>query len=276
MAKPVRAIVIAGNGTNCEREVAFACLSAGANVADIVHIADLISGRKKLKDYHFLNLAGGFLDGDDLGSAKAGANRLVYAKIHGSQNTLREEIEQFIADGKLVMGVCNGFQLMVKMGLLPAIGGSFGVQTSSLTFNDRGRFEDRWCYLKVDSESPCIYTKGMESLYLPVRHGEGKFVVDKTETLTQIRSLHLAPVHYSNADCREQVMEYPLNPNGSVDAIAGICDETGRLFGLMPHPEAYIHRTHHPRWTREPDLPEEGMGLWLYQNAVDFIRHELL
>ena len=272
MAKKVRAIVIAGNGTNCEREVAYACRLAGAE-AEIVHIAELLAGRVKLRDFHFLNLAGGFLDGDDLGSAKAGANRLMHARVSGDAAPLVQQLQEFIAAGKLVMGVCNGFQLLVKMGLLPALDGRFE-QSCTLTYNERGRFEDRWCRLQVDPESPCIYTRGIDSLYLPVRHGEGQFVTDSMQTLQQIEAMHLAVVKYAD-NSGMATMTYPDNPNGSQAGIAGICDATGRLFGLMPHPEAYIHRTHHPRWTRE-DLPEEGMGLWLYQNAVEFIHKELL
>ncbi len=275
MSKAVKSIVIAGNGTNCEREVANACRLAGSDETDIVHIAELLSGRANLNDYHFLHLAGGFLDGDDLGSAKAGANRLRHAAISGSEETLADQLQQFIADGKLVMGVCNGFQLMVKMGLLPAISGDYKNQSATLSFNDSGKFEDRWCTLKVDPASPSVYTKGLDKLYLPIRHGEGKFLADE-QTLAAIESKHLAAVRYSTPDTNDTTMEYPLNPNGSQNAIAGVCDESGRLFGLMPHPEAYVHRTHHPRWTREPDLPEEGMGLWLYKNAIDFIRNELL
>ncbi|MBN2643927.1 MAG: phosphoribosylformylglycinamidine synthase subunit PurQ [Desulfuromonadaceae bacterium] len=270
----VRAIVISGNGTNCEREVANACRLAGADVADIVHLSCLLAGEVELNDYHFLNFAGGFLDGDDLGSAKAGANRLNHAVIAGSSRTLADAIRGFIASGKLVMGVCNGFQLMVKMGLLPALGGDQR-QTATLTFNDGGRFEDRWTYLKVDPVSPCVFTRGLQGIYLPVRHGEGKFVTETPAVLEQIESRHLAVLKYCDAGYQAPTMDYPLNPNGSTAAIAGVCDESGRLFGLMPHPEAYVHRTHHPRWTRET-LPEEGMGLWLYQNAVTFIRENLL
>jgi phosphoribosylformylglycinamidine synthase len=271
MSKTVKAIVIAGNGTNCEREVAHACKLAGAE-ADIVHIAELLAGRVKLADYHFLNLAGGFLDGDDLGSAKAGANRLLYAAVKGG-DSLVDQLKQFVAEGKLVMGVCNGFQLLVKMGLLPALAGQ-SQQSCTLTHNDGGRFEDRWCWLKVDADSPCVYTKGFDKIYLPVRHGEGKFVVDSDATLKALENQHLCVVKYAD-DQGEITAEYPGNPNGSVASIAGICDASGRIFGLMPHPEAYVHRTHHPRWTRE-ELPEEGMGLWLYQNAVRFIKAELL
>lgn len=274
MSKQVKAIVIAGNGTNCERETAHAIRLAGADVVDIVHISELLAGRVLLSDYHFLNLAGGFLDGDDLGSAKAGANRLLHAPVAGSGEHLSDHLRQFIADGKLIMGVCNGFQLMVKMGLLPALNGELR-QSATLTFNDNGRFEDRWVYLKADAESPCVFTRGLDGIYLPVRHGEGKLVVESDQVLEDLENKHLSVLKYSNADFIP-TMEYPANPNGSGAAIAGLCDETGRLFGLMPHPEAYVHRTQHPRWTREEDLPEEGMGLWLYQNAVNFIRDELL
>jgi len=272
MPRSVKAIVVAGNGTNCEREVAHACKLAGADRADIIHIAELLAGRVRLEDYHFLNLAGGFLDGDDLGSAKAGANRLLHAAVKGSELTVADQLRQFIADGKLVMGVCNGFQLMVKMGLLPALNDNFS-QSCTLTHNDGGRFEDRWAWLKVDRNSPCIFTRGLDRLYLPVRHGEGKFITKDEKILQQLEENHLTVVKYADAELNP-TLAYPDNPNGSVNAIAGICDPSGRLFGLMPHPEAYVHYTHHPRWTRE-ELPEEGMGLWLYQNAIRFIREEL-
>jgi phosphoribosylformylglycinamidine synthase len=271
----VKALVIAGNGTNCEREVASACRLAGAD-CDIVHIAELLAGRKRLDDYHFLNLAGGFLDGDDLGSAKAGANRLQHARIVGSNETLAAQLQRFIAAGKLVMGVCNGFQLMAKMGLLPSLGSDYCVQSATLTFNDCGHFEDRWCEMAADPASPCIFTRGLDRLYLPVRHGEGKFVPATDEVLAIIENRHLSALRYCDPATGRPTMAYPANPNGSIAAIAGLCDESGRLFGLMPHPEAYVHRTHHPRWTRQSDLPEEGMGLWLYRNAVEFIQEELL
>ena len=274
MAKDVRAIVIAGNGTNCEREVANACRLAGADTVDIVHIAELLAGRARLGGYHLLNLAGGFLDGDDLGSAKAGANRLLHAPVRGTGEHLIDQLRPFIADGKLIMGVCNGFQLMVKMGLLPALGGDYRRQTATLTFNEGGHFIDRWVHLAADPDSPCVYTRGLTGIYLPVRHGEGRFVTESPEVLAEIEEKHLAALKYADAEYRPS-MEAPWNPNGSMGAVAGLCDESGRLFGLMPHPEAFVHRTHHPRWTREDALPEEGMGLALYRNAVQFIRDEL-
>lgn len=271
-----RAIVITGNGTNCETEAAHACRLGGFDEARIAHIAEILSGEVSLDDYHFLNLTGGFLDGDDLGSAKAQANRLKNASVSGSGEKLVEQFTRFINSGKLVLGVCNGFQLMVKMGMLPALDGNTLTQTVTLCHNDSGRFQDRWCYLKADPQSPCVFTKGIEKgIYLPIRHGEGKFLTDTPQTLERIETGHLAVLKYSDADYSGPTMEFPANPNGSTNAIAGLCDPTGRLMGLMPHPEAFVHYTQHPRWTRE-QLPENGDGLILYQNAVDFVRKNLL
>ena len=270
MATRVKAIVLTGNGTNCEMEMAHACKLAGADKIDIVHISQLLFGEKRLSDYNFLNLPGGFLDGDDLGSAKAGANRFLHAPITGANEMLIEELLKFIHDGGLILGVCNGFQLMVKLGLLPALGGNFTKQSATLMYNDSGRFEDRWVYLKANPQSPCVFTRGIETVYYPVRHGEGKFVPEKDAVLSAIEKKNLVAFQYCHAD-GSVTMDYPANPNGSIRAIAGICNETGRLFGLMPHPEAFLHRTNHPRWTRE-DLSEEGQGLAIFKNAVTFIR----
>ncbi len=274
MVKKVRSIVISGNGTNCEMEMAHACRLAGADEVDIVHISDLIYGVKRLDDYHFLNLPGGFLDGDDLGAAQAGANRFRYATVRGSGERLLEQLLRFINAGKLVFVVCNGFQLMVKLGLLPGFEGRYTEREVTLTYNDSGRFEDRWTYLRVNNHSPCVLTKGVDHFYLPVRHGEGKFITRDASVLERLHAEGLVVLQYTQEGGDEPTMEYPWNPNGSTDAIAGICDPTGRLFGLMPHPEAYLHYTNHPRWTREK-LPEEGQGLILFKNAVDFIRKRL-
>lgn len=278
MEKKVRSIVISGYGTNCEVETAYACKLAGADV-DIVHISELIYGEKRLDDYHFLNFPGGFLDGDDLGAAKAAANRWYYAKVKNTGESLFEQLLRFINDGKLILGVCNGFQLMVKLGLLPALNGHYAKQVATVTYNDSGRFEDRWVYLKVDRQSPCIFTKGLDTIYLPVRHGEGKFIPKDESTLNLIEKRHLVVLKYAHPAhslCAGQpTMEYPFNPNGSIAAIAGICNPTGRIFGLMPHPEVYLSFTHHPRWTRE-DLPREGLGLTIFSNAMEYIRENLL
>jgi len=271
-----KAIVLTGNGTNCEMEAAHACRLAGFDEVRIAHISELLYGEVRLDDFHFLNLTGGFLDGDDLGSAKAQANRLKYARTSGNGEHLVDQILRFINDGKLILGVCNGFQLMVKMGLLPALGGSYLDQSATLTFNDCGRFQDRWVYLKCNPDSPSVFTKGINGgIYLPIRHGEGKFLVDSDAVLAKIESLNLSVLKYSDADYAAPIMDFPLNPNGSTNAIAGLCDESGRLMGLMPHPEAFLHRTNHPRWTRE-SLPEEGDGLILFRNAAEYVRSNLL
>ena len=271
MRGKISSIVITGNGTNCEVEMAHACRLAGFDRVDIVHISEILCGGVRLDDYSFLNLPGGFLDGDDLGSAKAAANRILHAPVAGSGEHLFEQFSRFVRDGKLILGVCNGFQLLVKLGMLPGFDGDTTTQTVTLSHNDSGRFEDRWVWLRVNGLSPCVFTRGVESLYLPVRHGEGKFITGSAEILERLHREDRIALQYSHEDCRVPAMDYPANPNGAQDAIAGICNDTGRIFGLMPHPEAYLHRINHPRWTREA-LPDEGMGLALFKNAAKFLR----
>ncbi|MFH0811105.1 MAG: phosphoribosylformylglycinamidine synthase subunit PurQ [Pseudomonadota bacterium] len=269
----VKAIVLAGNGTNCELEMAHACRTAGCDEVDIVHLSELLYGDKRLDDYHFLNLPGGFLDGDDLGAAKAQANRFRHARLEGGGEKLSEQLLRFIEAGKLVLGVCNGFQLMVKLGLLPNFAGKL-TQETTLMSNDSGRFEDRWVALRVN-DGPCVFTRGLSTLYLPVRHGEGKFVPGDG-VLPRMEAERLIVLRYTRRGETQPTQEYPANPNGSVAAVAGVCDRSGRLFGLMPHPEAFLHYTNHPRWTREKNLPEEGDGLAIFRNAAAFIRETLL
>jgi phosphoribosylformylglycinamidine synthase len=273
--KKVKAIVLYGYGINCETEMAHACRLAGADVVDIVHLNELLRAEVGLDQYHLLNLPGGFLDGDDLGAAKAAANRLRYARMGPGGERFQDQLLRFIEEGKLIFGVCNGFQLMVKLGLIPGFDGRYETQQVTLTFNDSGRFEDRWVSLKIDGKSPCIFTRGITGVYLPVRHGEGKFIPGGEDVRRKLKQRSLIVAQYSDPCFTHETMNYPLNPNGSIDAVAGICDESGRLFGMMPHPEAYLHFTNHPRWTRE-DLPEEGMGLSFFRNAVEYIRDELI
>jgi phosphoribosylformylglycinamidine synthase len=270
MSKNASAIVLAGNGTNCERETAHACRMGGFTTVDIVTVWELVSGDASLDSYDFLCLPGGFLDGDDLGSAKAQANRFLHTIVKKTGQPLFKQVITFIQNGKLILGICNGFQLMVKLGLLPALDGSF-TQQVTLTNNDSGRFEDRWVWLKANQASPCVFTKGVDILYLPVRHGEGKFVPKDREVVERMRAHNQIVLAYVEAESPQiPTMKYPDNPNGSQLSIAGICDPSGRLFGLMPHPEAFLHKINHPRWTRE-QLPEEGMGPQLFKNAFEFI-----
>ncbi len=274
MAKRAKALVLAGNGTNCERETAHACRVAGFDHVDIVTVWELLNGDVLLDEYDMLNLPGGFLDGDDLGSAKAQANRILHSGLRGEKETLFHGILRFVHDGKLILGICNGFQLMVKLGLLPALRGELGEQTVTLTGNDSGRFEDRWVWLQANTQSPCVFTKGIETCYLPVRHGEGKLVARDSELLDELVAANQVVFRYADPHTGRPTNSYPDNPNGSQASIAGLCDPSGKLFGLMPHPEAYLHRTNHPRWTRE-DLPEEGMGLTIFRNAVQYIKENL-
>ncbi|MGD8352836.1 MAG: phosphoribosylformylglycinamidine synthase subunit PurQ [Pseudomonadota bacterium] len=268
MATKPRAVVISGNGTNCEREAAEACRLGGFD-AEIVHISRFLSGETALDGYHFLNLTGGFLDGDDLGSAMVQANRLKYGVVAGSGERVLDQLLRFMGSGKPVLGVCNGFQLMVKMGILPGLKEGFE-QTVTLTFNDSGRFEDRWVTLLVDEESPCIFTRAIRHVTLPVRHGEGKFIVSDEPVLKDLNDGHLIAVRYMDPETGKATMNYPENPNGSVEAVAGICSPSGLLFGMMPHPEAYLHRVNHPRWTRE-GLPDEGAGVAFFKNAYEYV-----
>ena len=274
MTPQVRVIVTTGYGTNCEIETAHACRLAGADHVDIVHLSDLLDGTVRLGDYHFLNLPGGFLDGDNLGAAQAGAHRLRNARIADSKERLMDQLLGFVENGGLVLGVCNGFQLMVKTGLLPGFGGNYENRMVSLTYNDSGKFEDRWVTCMASPDSPCIFTRGIGKIELPVRHGEGKFVTLDSSVLDRLTDEKLIALQYVSPETVSPTQDYPYNPNGSDLAVAGICDPSGRLMGLMPHPEAFHHRTNHPQWTRRK-LPEEGAGLVFFRNAVDYIRQNL-
>ncbi len=253
-----KAIVLTGYGINCDVETAFAFELAGAE-ARRVHINDVIAGMVKLEDFQIMALPGGFSFGDDIASGKVFANKL--------KHNLGEQVERFIKEKKLVIGICNGFQAAVKFGLLPATDGNYRKQTTTLTFNDSGRFEDRWVWLDINRKSPCIWTKGIEKMYLPVRHGEGKFVPADGQLLENLKSRELIVAKYTAPD--NGPANYPWNPNGSVENIAAVCDPSGRVFGLMPHPEAHCDTTNHPRWTREP-VPASIMGRQVFRNAVEW------
>ena len=258
----VKALVITGFGLNCERETAAAFELAGAT-AEQVHLNDLIAGKRTLAEFHILAFIGGFSFGDHLGSGTVFANRV---KFH-----LRDQLEKFVADGKLVIGICNGFQTLTRLGMLPALDGDYFTQTVALAHNDCGTFRDDWCRLKVNPACPCVFTRGMDLIRLPLRHGEGKFVAD-APTLAEIESRNLVAVRYADAD-GNPATEFPENPNGSLNSIAGICDPTGRVFGLMPHPEAFLSPYNAPDWTVARDekrLPEKGDGVTFFENAVRF------
>ena len=254
MAK-VKVLMLRAPGTNCDFETQVAYETAGAEV-DSALVTELFRGEKKLKDYQILVSPGGFTYGDDISAGKILANEI--------RLRLGEDIKKFVEGGKLVMGVCNGFQVLVKAGILPGINGRTA-QPITLTTNDSGRFECRWVYLKINEKSPCVFTRGMKSMYIPVAHGEGKLVaepdiIDKLNVVVQYAD--------ENGDT---AAGYPYNPNGSLNNIAGICDDSGRIFALMPHPERFIRWTQHPRWTREKPR-KSGDGLQVFINAVDWVK----
>lgn len=259
------ALILTGFGINCDHETARAFEMAGAK-ADRVHLNDLAEDPGRLADYQILAIPGGFSFGDDVASGRILANRLRYR--------LGGPLKEFVAAGKLVIGICNGFQVMVKMGLLPLFEGDFA-QEVTLTHNNSSRYDNRWVNLKVDGASKCVWLRGIDSLEVPVRHGEGKFIPRDDATLQRLRDQGQVVVRYALKDGSPAQGAFPANPNGSTDDIAGICDPSGRIFGLMPHPEAFLNRTNHPRWTRE-SLPEEGAGLKIFQNAVDYAALNLL
>jgi phosphoribosylformylglycinamidine synthase subunit PurQ / glutaminase len=246
----IKALIMRAPGTNCDEETAFAFERAGS-ATELVHINQLVAGARRLPDYQILAFPGGFSYGDDLGAGKVQANELIAR--------LCQEVIPFIDKGGLILGICNGFQVLVKAGILP--GPVTGGQTVTLTNNNSGRFECRWVYLAGNPRSQCIFTRGVARMYLPVAHGEGKLVAPP-EILDQLD----VALYYADAE-GEPCSVYPACPNGSMRAIAGLTDATGRIFALMPHPERYISPTQHPRWPGEGP-GQVGDGLKIFQNAV--------
>ncbi len=253
MRPPV--LILHARGTNRDREAAWACERAGG-APEIVHVNQLIAGERRLRDYRMLVLPGGFSYGDDLGAGKLWAVVLRYR--------LADELAAFIEAGRPVLGICNGFQALVKSGWLPGLPSS--VQTVTLARNDSARFECRWVYLQPQANSPCLFTRGLEELITcPVAHGEGKFVARDAETLAALEAQGLVALRYVGPN--GEPAGYPWNPNGSQNHIAGICNPQGTVLGLMPHPEDHIVPIQHPRFHRG----ERGkLGLALFQNGVRY------
>jgi phosphoribosylformylglycinamidine synthase len=258
-------IIITGYGVNCEAESSRAWELAGAEPVR-VHLNDLLDNPAQLGGFQGLMFIGGFSYGDHMTSGHVFALRV---KHH-----LREELQKFIDDQKIILGVCNGFQTMTKIGLLPGLNSEYFDPKVSLMQNDCGHFQNFWVNLKFEQNSPCIFTKGIDTMPMPVRHGEGKiFTTDKT-VIEQIEQLGCAAARYADAS-GNPTADFPANPNGSLNAIAGLCDPTGRIFGLMPHPEAYLFPENHPNWDVQKlngTLPAQGLGLKLFENGVKFLK----
>ncbi len=268
--KKVNALVLTGFGLNCDNETAHVFELAGAS-AHKVHINRLVSGEIKLQDFHILAFGGGFSWGDDHGAGVIQALKL--------KNHIGKDLLDFIEQGKLIIGICNGFQALVNLGLLPGLDADYTKRSVSVTYNDCGNFRDQWVHLKANPDSPCVFTKDLSIADYPIRHGEGKFIADES-VLNTLSTNNQIVFQYADPSGEPAKGAFPLNPNGSMMDIAGICDPTGKIFGLMPHPEAYNHFTNHPDWTRQKQLlKREGksmddnmtIGIQLFKNGVDYL-----
>jgi phosphoribosylformylglycinamidine synthase len=268
----IRALVLTGFGLNCDLETAYALELAGAE-AERVHINALIDGSARLDSYQILAFGGGFSWGDDHGAGVLQAVRL--------RTNIGDQLRAFVESQRLVIGICNGFQTLVNIGLLPGFDGDYETRSVALTFNDCGNFRDDWVTLKLDGQTPCVFTDGIDLIDLPIRHGEGKFYAG-AEVMARLEREHQIVARYAKPDGIPAEGAFPYNPNGSLGDVAGICDPTGRIFGLMPHPEAYNHWTNHPLWARHSDmrrrsgqapLPDGATpGIQVFQNAVARLR----
>ena len=276
---PVRALILTGYGLNCDYETDYSLQLAGAE-SHRVHINEVIPGTGSdgvdLSAFHILVFGGGFAWADDHGAGVVLASKI--------KSNMGDKVNQFIRDGKLIIGICNGFQTLVNLGLLPGFDHDYEQRRVALTYNDSGNFIDTWVKLKINPASPCVWTKGVSSIELPVRHGEGKIYAE-TADIDRLFKHNQVVVQYAGLDGNPAGGKWPLNPNGSLMDIAGICDPTGRIFGLMPHPEAFHHFTNHPDWTRQKQAllrkgsrieNREGDGVRIFRNAVEYVRGKMI
>jgi phosphoribosylformylglycinamidine synthase len=250
-------LVLRAPGTNCEAETALAFEMAGASARQ-VHIQAWMDEPSLADPFHILCVPGGFSYGDDLAAGRLLATQLT--------NRLSDSLQRFRDRGHLILGICNGFQVLLKAGLI--LPPEQGRLSATLTWNDVGRYQDRWVWLRVLNPQ-CVFLKGIDRMFLPVAHAEGKIVAKDEETLTKLQARGLAALQYTDAHGAPASGLFPDNPNGSHDDLAGLCDESGRVFGLMPHPERHVVRTHHPYWTRLSDHGEPD-GLRVFRNAVEY------
>lgn len=260
-----RVLILRAPGTNCDEETAFAFEKAGA-VAERVHVNRLIENPNLGDRYQILCLPGGFSYGDDIAAGRILASRL--------SNHLDQLVRAFCDGDRLVLGICNGFQVLMRLGILTE--GLGAPNLATLTWNNHGRFEDRWVHLKTEmnpaNPTPCVFLRDIDQMYLPMAHAEGKFMTASPEVLATLEKAGRLAIRYSSPEgtTGNEILPFPDNPNGAEANVAGICDATGRLFGLMPHPERHIDPTHHPFWTRRSQQPEHGEGFKVFQNAVGY------
>lgn len=254
MATP-RVLVLRAPGTNCDQETAFAFDSCGAR-SERMHLFRLLEQPARLDEFQILCVPGGFSYGDDVG---AGA-------IFGAQleHRLGEGLKRFLSADRLVLGICNGFQVLMRAGILPDGAENWPrprgtLPAATLTWNDNGRYTARWVRMRT-AGSDSVFLRGIDEIYLPMAHGEGKVAVRDEQTVARWQDRRQIALTYLPED----------NPNGSTADIAGLCDPTGRVLGLMPHPERHLFATQHPRWTREKQAGDEGAGMRLFRNAVEY------
>ncbi len=264
MKPPV--LIITGYGLNCEAESTYAWQLAGAD-PECVHISDILDRPDRLHQYAAMMFIGGFSFGDHMTSGHVFAHHL--------RHHLTAELQTFIEEGGLILGVCNGFQIMTKLGLVPALEKDYFSPEVALRQNNGGAFQNFWIRLRFEPQSPCVFTRGIDFMDLPIRHGEGKIHPRDGRILKTIEEQHAVPCRYTDPATGAPATAFPHNPNGSVNAIAGLCDPTGRVFGLMPHPEAFLFPEQHPQWSFRPRGgadPVHGDGLKLFTNAVEYLR----
>ncbi|MBN1589075.1 MAG: phosphoribosylformylglycinamidine synthase subunit PurQ [Pirellulales bacterium] len=277
MATP-NVLILRAPGTNCDLETAFAFETAGAKT-ERVHVNRLLEEPNRFDRFQILCIPGGFSYGDDVAAGRILANQIIHH--------LSDAMARFKDAGKLILGICNGFQVLIRSGVL-LDGNAEQGSPATLTWNDSGRYEDRWVRLGTDG-TKCVFFKDVERMYLPVAHAEGKFVARDEATLNRLAAagqlvLRYLPLDGGMAGAKRSagwlghseavpqatdILPFPDNPNGSQANVAGVCDATGRVLGLMPHPERHITRTQHPRWTR-PETTQTGDGLKLFENAVAY------
>ena len=255
----IKAIVLRAAGINCDMETEHALELAGAK-AQRMHINRIIEDKTLLDEFQIIVFPGGFSYGDDVAAGKILANQI--------RHHLYEPIQKFIDDGKLVLGICNGFQVLVKTGVLPGNNSSNNQQEITITYNDSGKFEDRWVYLAPQTDK-CIFIEPGRQIYLPVAHAEGKVVTKDDAAMEKLKSAGHIAFKYVDENGKEGA--YPINPNGSIDSIAGLTDTTGRILGLMPHPERFVRPTHHPHFSRLNEKPASH-GITIFNNAVKYIK----
>ncbi|MCS7179812.1 MAG: phosphoribosylformylglycinamidine synthase I [bacterium] len=250
-----KVLILRVAGTNCDFETEWAFNLAGA-FAERVHINQIINGEKKLSEYQILTIPGGFSYGDDIGAGKVLANQI--------KLKLWEEIEKFIERKKVIIGICNGFQVLVKSGILP-----FNTeQLVTLEWNDSGRFEDRWVYLKVEKNISPFFEGLPEIIRMPVAHAEGKFLPKNKKVIEKLERNKQVILRYCNKN--GELCSYPYNPNGSIGNIAGICSKNGLIIGMMPHPERSILKYFYPDFLKNKDEDIFTPAFKIFQNMVKY------